>query len=207
MMNQLTLLCLGVLSLSSGAIAQSDNASSNQVTAKTTKRAVKKAPAKTKTLPQPSDIAEPKAKTYRSKSIQDSIPVKDRVSLSFYGFNGSEISAADQYVQLSYKVMPGMSFSIGTSLISPGDFHYGLIDFHANEQIAGLSPSFQFGYSGYEIDDGFTTKSDSGLLIGFGLSYPINQFSDLDFNIKSISSKVDVGDSEIISSLGVKINF
>ena len=208
MMNQFTLLCLGVLGLSSSAIAQTDTTVAKPVAIKsTTKRVAKKAPAKAKTPPQPTDIAEPKAKTYRSRSIQDAIPVKDRVSLGFYGFNGSLISAADQYFQLGYKIMPGMSLAAGTSLTNPSDFYFVMLDFHANEPIAGLAPSFQIGYSGFGIDDGISTTSDNGLLVGFGFAYPINHFADLDFNFKNVSSKVDLGDSELIASLGVKINF
>ena len=208
MMNQFTLLCLGVLGLSSSALAQTDTTVAKPVAVKsTTKRVVKKTPTKAKTLPQPTDIAAPKAKTYRSRSIQDAIPVKNRVSLGFYGFNGSLIAAADQYFQLGYKVMPGMSLAAGSSLTTPSDFYFALLDFHANDPIAGFAPSFQIGYSGFSIDDGISTTNDSGLLIGFGLAYPINQFADLDLNFKNVSSKVNLGDNEFIASLGIKINF
>ena len=203
-MRKFTLLCLSAMSLTASVMADVApvNADAKPVV-KTAKKTMKKPVAKKSTLPQPSEIAEPKT-VHAKKSITESIPFKDRVSVAFYGFNSSDISAADAVTQLSYKVMPGLSVAVGTSLTRPGDYYYGMIDVHSSTQILTFSPSFQLGYSGYNVDD---DRRDNGLLVGLALSHPINHFSDLEFALKSIASKVNLSENEAVASVGIKLNF
>ena len=114
-----------------------------------------------------------------------------------------ELSVSEEYLQAGYDLHTTATMATGFSMSDPGDFHYALVNIHP-ESMDSWAFMYEVGLAHYT-----TTEEYNGLLLGFGMAYPVNTYATFTTMIRYMDD-ITIGDEDsgqMIVSVGGTLKF
>lgn len=114
-----------------------------------------------------------------------------------------ELSVSEEYLQAGYDINTTATVATGFSMSDPSEFHYALVNIHP-EQMDSWAFMYEVGLAHYT-----TTEEYNGLLLGFGMAYPVNTYATFQTMIRYMDD-ITIGDEDsgqMIVSVGGTLKF